>query len=49
LLTRVVDLTTLGHQPLRRVGVNFFDTTNVYSNDMSEDVTEGALRDFARR
>lgn len=31
------------------VGINFFDTANVYSNGMSEVVTGNALRDFAKR
>ena len=31
------------------LGINFFDTANVYSNGMSEEVTGRALRDFARR
>ena len=31
------------------MGINFFDTANVYSNGMSEEVTGRALRDFARR
>jgi aryl-alcohol dehydrogenase-like predicted oxidoreductase len=31
------------------LGVNFFDTANVYSNGASEEITGRALRDFARR
>jgi aryl-alcohol dehydrogenase-like predicted oxidoreductase len=31
------------------MGINFFDTANVYSSGMSEEVTGRALRDFARR
>jgi aryl-alcohol dehydrogenase-like predicted oxidoreductase len=31
------------------MGINFFDTANMYSNGMSEEVTGRALRDFARR
>jgi aryl-alcohol dehydrogenase-like predicted oxidoreductase len=31
------------------MGINFFDTADVYSNGMSEEVTGRALRDFARR
>lgn len=31
------------------LGINFFDTADVYSNGMSEEVTGRALRDFARR
>jgi aryl-alcohol dehydrogenase-like predicted oxidoreductase len=31
------------------LGINFFDTANVYSNGMSETVTGRALHDFARR
>lgn len=31
------------------LGINFFDTANVYSNGVSEEVTGRALRDFARR
>src|ERR1017187_631781 len=30
-------------------GVNFFDTANMYSLGMSEEVTGRALREFARR
>ncbi|MBP7693052.1 MAG: aldo/keto reductase [Anaerolineales bacterium] len=30
-------------------GINFFDTADVYSNGVSEEVTGRALRDFARR
>lgn len=30
-------------------GVNFFDTANMYSNGLSEEITGRALRDFARR
>src|SRR3954452_12868953 len=30
-------------------GINFFDTANMYSNGVSEEVTGRALRDFARR
>ena len=29
------------------LGINFFDTANVYSNGMSEEVVGRALRDFA--
>jgi aryl-alcohol dehydrogenase-like predicted oxidoreductase len=31
------------------LGVNFFDTANVYSDGTSEEITGRALRDFARR
>lgn len=31
------------------LGINFFDTANMYSNGVSEEVTGRALRDFARR
>jgi len=31
------------------LGINFFDTANMYSNGMSEEVTGQALRDFTRR
>ena len=31
------------------LGINFFDTADVYSRGMSEEVTGRALRDFARR
>jgi 1-deoxyxylulose-5-phosphate synthase len=31
------------------MGINFFDTANVYSNGMSETITGRALHDFARR
>jgi aryl-alcohol dehydrogenase-like predicted oxidoreductase len=31
------------------LGVNFFDTANVYSYGLSEEITGRALRDFARR
>lgn len=31
------------------LGINFFDTADVYSNGVSEEVTGRALRDFARR
>jgi aryl-alcohol dehydrogenase-like predicted oxidoreductase len=31
------------------LGMNFFDTANVYSNGESETVLAGAIRDFARR
>ena len=31
------------------LGINFFDTANMYSNGYSEEVTGRALRDFARR
>ncbi len=31
------------------MGINFFDTANVYSNGVSEEITGRALRDFARR
>jgi aryl-alcohol dehydrogenase-like predicted oxidoreductase len=31
------------------MGINFFDTADVYSNGRSEEVTGRALRDFARR
>ena len=31
------------------LGINFFDTANVYSNGASEEVVGRALRDFARR
>src|SRR6185436_2452550 len=30
-------------------GVNFFDTANVYSNGVSEEITGRALKDFAKR
>ena len=36
-------------QRAQELGINFFDTANVYSNGMSEEVTGRALRDFARR
>jgi 1-deoxyxylulose-5-phosphate synthase len=31
------------------LGINFFDTADMYSNGLSEEVTGRALRDFARR
>src|SRR5277367_167912 len=31
------------------LGINFFDTANVYSDGASEEVTGRALRDFAKR
>ena len=31
------------------LGINFFDTANVYSTGMSEEITGRALRDFAKR
>jgi aryl-alcohol dehydrogenase (NADP+) len=31
------------------VGINFFDTANMYSRGVSEEITGRALRDFARR
>jgi aryl-alcohol dehydrogenase-like predicted oxidoreductase len=31
------------------LGINFFDTANVYSTGMSEEITGRALRDFAQR
>lgn len=31
------------------LGINFFDTSNSYSDGTSEEITGGALRDFARR
>ncbi len=31
------------------LGINFFDTANVYNNGMSEEITGRALRDFAPR
>ena len=31
------------------VGINFFDTANVYAGGVSEEITGRALRDFARR
>jgi len=31
------------------LGINFFDTANVYSNGASEEITGRALREFARR
>ncbi len=31
------------------LGINFFDTANVYSNGSSEEITGRALRDFAKR
>jgi aryl-alcohol dehydrogenase-like predicted oxidoreductase len=31
------------------LGINFFDTADIYSNGVSEEVTGRALRDFARR
>jgi 1-deoxyxylulose-5-phosphate synthase len=31
------------------MGINFFDTADIYSNGVSEEVTGRALRDFARR
>ena len=30
-------------------GINFFDTANVYSNGVSEEITGRALKDFAKR
>ena len=30
-------------------GINFFDTANVYSDGVSEEVTGRALREYARR
>src|SRR5712691_9047045 len=30
-------------------GINFFDTANMYSNGVSEEVVGRALRDFAKR
>jgi 1-deoxyxylulose-5-phosphate synthase len=47
---------TLGSESARPIvkralelGINFFDTANVYSNGSSEEITGKALRDFARR
>jgi len=31
------------------LGIDFFDTANIYSDGMSEEVTGRALREFARR
>src|SRR5512137_1428398 len=31
------------------LGINFFDTANVYSNGTSEEIVGRALRDFAKR
>src|SRR5581483_6963491 len=31
------------------MGINFFDTADVYSRGVSEEITGRALRDFARR
>ena len=31
------------------LGINFFDTANIYSDGMSEEITGRALRDFAKR
>src|SRR5437762_14103485 len=31
------------------LGINFFDTANMYGNGRSEEVLGGALRDFAKR
>src|SRR3954471_23698403 len=31
------------------LGINFFDTANVYSTGVSEEITGKALRDFAKR
>jgi aryl-alcohol dehydrogenase-like predicted oxidoreductase len=31
------------------LGINFFDTANIYSLGVSEEITGRALRDFARR
>ena len=36
-------------QRAHELGINFFDTANVYSHGMSEEVTGRALRDFCRR
>jgi aryl-alcohol dehydrogenase-like predicted oxidoreductase len=36
-------------QQALELGINFFDTANVYSNGMSEEVVGRALRDFAAR
>lgn len=36
-------------QKALEAGINFFDTSNMYSQGMSEEVTGRALRDFARR
>lgn len=42
-----------GSRPLIRqaveLGINFFDTANIYSDGTSEEITGRALRDFARR
>ena len=43
--------TIAGHfskRPLE-LGINFFDTADVYSSGMSEEITGRALRDFAQR
>lgn len=42
------DSRTLIKQALE-VGINFFDTANVYSDGTSEEFTGGALKDYARR
>ena len=36
-------------QRAQELGINFFDTANVYSNGASEEVVGKALRDFASR
>ena len=38
-----------GPEPALELGINFFDTANVYSDGTSEEITGRALRDFARR
>ena len=36
-------------QRVLEMGINFFDTANVYSDGTSEEITGRALRDFGRR
>jgi aryl-alcohol dehydrogenase-like predicted oxidoreductase len=36
-------------QKALELGINFFDTADVYSNGASEEVVGRALRDFAKR
>src|SRR3954466_6393132 len=36
-------------QQALELGINFFDTANVYSDGTSEEIVGRALRDFARR
>ena len=37
------------HQAALELGINFFDTANVYSDGTSEEIVGRALKDFARR